>query len=149
MFSCVWYRNKSVMVGLLAVLLNGCATNTNQSPPQAEAEPQEPAVATTAEVAKPLPPTPEIIDTFIQHPHTIFQLTSQTYSMYVGGELTAEFDAQKNLLNIVADDNSVTCQYSKAGDLTPPGAEAKEEELKQHETACTTLITTLYAALSS
>ncbi|VAW83269.1 hypothetical protein MNBD_GAMMA16-398 [hydrothermal vent metagenome] len=144
MLTCVKYRNISITAGLLALLLGGCAakqTTTSQS--VTSDEPQE-----TSTAARVTPPVSEVIDLFTQHPHTVFQLTTQSYSMYVGGELTAQLDAQKELFNIVADDNTVTCQYTKAGNLQAPSDEATKKEIKNHEKTCETLVNTLYSALN-
>lgn len=143
MFTCVRYRNTSVIVGLFAILLGGCATKQTT-----EAEPQTTPQKTSAAAELSVPPMPEVIELFTQHPHTVFQLATQSHSMYVGGELTAQFDAQKEQLNIVADDESLTCQYSRAGNLTPPHAKAKKKAVKNHDKKCENLVKTLYTVLN-
>jgi len=144
MFTCVKYRNMSISIGLLALLLGGCAAKsesvTTDDSQEAATEPEKTPAAT--------PPVSEIIDLFTQHPHTVFQLTTESYSMYVGGELTAQFDAQKELFNIVADDNTVACQYTRTGDLQALSEESTKEEIKNHEQTCKTLVNTLYSALN-
>lgn len=146
MLTCVKYRNMSMVVGLLALLSAGCAvkqTTTSQS-----ITTEEPQETPTEDVVDTIPPIPEIIDLFTQHPLTVFQLTTQSYSMYLGGELTAQFDAQKELFNIVTDDNATTCQYNRAGDLKLLSDEATKKETRSHEKTCETLINTLYFALN-
>ncbi|NOY73313.1 MAG: hypothetical protein GXP14_13265 [Gammaproteobacteria bacterium] len=150
MFTCVRYRNTSIIVGLFAILLGvgGCATKQATTSQSTEAEPQTTSQKTPIAAELAVPPMSEVIELFIQHPHTVFQLATQSHSMYVGGELTAQFDEQKEQLNIVADDESLTCQYSRAGNLTPPHADAKKKAIKIHHKKCETLVKTLYNALN-
>ncbi len=142
MFTCVRYRNASIIIGLFAILLGGCTTKQ-----ATEAEPQTTSQETPVAAEVSVPPISEVIELLIQHPHTVFQLATQSHSMYVGGELTAQFDTQKEQLNIVTDDESLTCQYSRAGNLTPPHAEAKKKAVKNQDKKCENLVKTLYKAL--
>jgi len=145
MFIFVKYRNMSIAAGLLTLLLGGCVTTETTTLQSVAANESEAPTETATDT---IPPVPDIIDLFIQHPHTVFQLTTQSYSMYVGGELTARFDAQKELFNIVADDNKTTCQYTQAGVLEPLSGEATKKEIKNHTKTCENLVNALYFALS-
>ncbi len=121
-------RRLILILGLAA--LSACTTMNEPpvSPATADATTQTGAAAAPEAVSKIPDHTAKQIQAMAErlknHPATLYSVTQDEYTLYIGGVLTASTQGAKGGLTLLADDGRQTaCRYDAKGQaLTAPGS---------------------------